>query len=208
MELRAVIVEDHDLFRDGLRRLLEGEGVRVVGEAADGEDGVRLALRAMPDVVVMDIGLPRVSGIEATRRLAGRLPVVVLTAHVEDSVVLEAVRAGATGYILKDADPFEIVAGIRAAAAGDALVSPAAATGLLDRLRRTSGPAGEPEPDLSEREREVLHLLVEGCDNAEIAERLVISAGTVKNHVSSVLTKLGVDNRIQAAVYAVRRGIA
>jgi DNA-binding NarL/FixJ family response regulator len=208
MELRAVIVEDHDLYRRGLRDTLEGEGIRVIGEAADGEEGVRLALRASPDVVVMDIRLPRLSGIEATRRLAGRLPVVVLTAYADDPIVLDAVRAGATGYILKDSDPSEIVAGVRAAASGEALVSPAAATGLLERLRRTSGPPGEPEPDLSEREREVLQLLVEGCDNAEIGERLVISSGTVKNHVSSILAKLGVENRIQAAVYAVRRGLA
>jgi NarL family two-component system response regulator LiaR len=211
-EIRVVLVDDHDLFRRGLRELLEEQGLRVVGEAADGEEAVRLAAHAAPDVVVMDLSLPRASGVEATHRLAAASPasnVLVLTISADEASVIEAIEAGACGYLLKDASAVEIAAGVRAAAAGESLLSPRIAGRLLDRVR---GPRAEGQPgqraELSERELEVLRLLAEGSDNDEIAEALVISPRTVKNHVSSILAKLHLENRIQAAVYAVRRGLA
>ena len=210
-DIRVVLADDHDLFRRGLRDLLEERGIRVVGEASDGDDAVRLARHAMPDVVVMDLSMPRVSGIEATRRLAESAPavrVLALTASVDDASVMEAVEAGVVGYLLKDAGAEEIAAGVRAAAGGESLVSPRVATKLLARLRRARDNGAVGEADLSERELEVLRLLGEGCDNEQIAEALVISPSTVKHHVGSILAKLQLENRLQAAVYAARRGIA
>jgi DNA-binding NarL/FixJ family response regulator len=208
-DIRVVIVDDHDLFRRGLRELLEEQGIRVVGEAADGVEGMQLATHALPDVVVMDLNMPRLSGVEATRRLAAAAPtvrVLVLTISADDDDVLDAIEAGASGYLLKDASMSEIAAGVRAAAAGEALLSPRIATHILRRIR--SGGEGEIQrADLSERELQVLRLMAQGRENAEIAEALVISPRTVKNHISSILSKLHMENRIQAAVYAVRRGI-
>jgi two-component system, NarL family, response regulator LiaR len=211
-EIRVVLVDDHDLFRRGLRELLEEQGLHVVGEAADGEEAVRLAGHAAPDVVVMDLSLPRTSGVEATRRLAAASPasnVLVLTISADETSVIEAIEAGACGYLLKDASAVDIAAGVRAAADGESLLSPRIAGRLLERLRgpRAGDDHGE-RAELSERELEVLRLLAEGRDNDEIAEALVISPRTVKNHVSSILGKLHLENRIQAAVYAVRRGLA
>ena len=209
--IRAIVADDHDLFRRGLRDLLEEQGIQVVGEAADGEDAVRLALHVLPDVVVMDLQLPRLSGVEATRRLAEAAPavgVVVLTISAEERDVLDAVMAGARGYLTKDATAQEIAAGVRAAATGASVLSPMVASLLLERLRVRNG--GTPAPSdvrLSTRELEILGLMAQGHDNDEIARTLVLSPRTVKNHVSSVLAKLEVENRVQAAVYAVRQGI-
>jgi DNA-binding NarL/FixJ family response regulator len=208
-EIRVVVVDDHELFRRGLRGMLEEQGLRVIGEAANGEEALRLAGHARPDVVVMDLNLPRMSGVEAARKLAVAAPavnVLVLTVSGDEQSVTEAIEAGARGYLLKDASIEEIAAGIRAAAAGEALVSPRIAAQLIERLRgrATAAPA---RPGLTEREVEVLRLLAEGRDNHEIADALTISPRTVKNHVASILMKLGLDNRVQAAVYAVRKGI-
>ena len=208
--IRALVVDDHDLFRRGLRDLLEDQGVSVVGEAANGADGVRLALHARPDVVVMDLNMPVMDGVEATRRLRAELPetgVLVLTITEDDDAAFEAIGAGAVGFLLKDASITEIAEAVRAAAAGQSHLSPRVAAGLVERLRDSRAGAVEGEADLSERELEVLRLVAAGRDNAEIAEALVISVGTVKSHVSSVLMKLGLENRIQAAVYAARRGL-
>jgi DNA-binding NarL/FixJ family response regulator len=206
-------VDDHDLFRRGLRELLEEQGIRVIGEAATAEDGVALATRARPDVVVMDLNLPRRSGIEATRDLVAAVPatrVLVLTVAADERSVLDALIAGASGYLLKNATIEEIAAGVQATARGEAFVSPRIAHHVLARLRGQAGPgdAAAGEETLSERELEILCLVAEGCDNDQIAERLFLSPRTVKNHVSSILAKLDVDNRVQAAVYAVRKGIA
>lgn len=210
--IRALVVDDHDLFRRGLRELLEQQGIRVVGEAANGEDAVALAGRAQPDVVVMDLSLPRMSGTEATRRVLAQSPemkVLVLTMSVEAEDVMDAMMAGACGYLMKDATVEEIAAGVRAAAVGESWLSPRAAGYLLDRLRGRAGADDRAVRGvLSERELEILRLVAEGCDNEEIASRLVLSPRTVKNHVSSILSKLELDNRVQAAVYAVRKGIA
>ena len=213
MPVRALVVDDHDLFRRGLRELLEEQGIRVIGEASTGEDGVALAARAKPDVVVMDLNLPRESGIEATRQLVAATPgarVLVLTVASDERSVLDALIAGASGYLLKDATIEEIAAGVRAAAAGESFVSPRIAHHVLGRLRGQAGPgdAGPDQTTLSERELDILRLVAEGCDNDQIAERLFLSPRTVKNHVSSILSKLDMDNRVQAAVYAVRKGIA
>jgi DNA-binding NarL/FixJ family response regulator len=211
--LRVIVVDDHDLFRSGLRRLLEEEdGLDVVAEARRGEEAVQLATELHPDVVVMDVNMPGMSGIEATRRLLALSPrsaVLMLTVSHSDGAALDAIFAGASGYLLKDATLPEIVRGIRAAATGESLIAPAVAGGLLDQLRRHGRPDAEPiaAPELSQREREVLRLVVAGCENSEIARRLHLSASTIKHYVSSTLEKLGVENRIQAAVLAVRLGL-
>jgi len=205
-------VDDHDLFRRGLRELLEEQGIRVIGEAANGSDAIALAVRSRPDVVVMDLNLPRKSGTEATRELVAAMPdarVLVLTVEAGGRSVLDALIAGACGYLLKDATIEEIAAGVRAAAAGESFVSPRVGHHVLERLRGHAGADGtSAETPLSERELDILRLVAEGCDNDEIAERLFLSPRTVKNHVSSILAKLEMDNRVQAAVYAVRKGIA
>jgi DNA-binding NarL/FixJ family response regulator len=211
-QIRVIVVDDHDLLRKGLRDLLTEHGLRVVGEAGDGEDAVRLVTHAAPDVVVMDLNMPRMSGVEATRRLAEVAPnsrVLVLTVSADDETVAQAIEAGATGYLLKDASGEDIAAGVRAAADGEALISPSIASRLLERLRPGADEAGGASSgvELTDREVEVLRLLAAGRENADIAQELFISPRTVKNHISNILAKLHVDNRIQAAVYAVRKGL-
>jgi DNA-binding NarL/FixJ family response regulator len=211
--IRVIVVDDHDLLRKGLRDLLTEHGLRVVGEAGDGEDAVRLVAHAAPDVVVMDLNMPRMSGVEVTRRRAEVAPntrVLVLTVSADDDTVAQAIEAGATGYLLKDASGEDIAAGVRAAADGEALISPSIASRLLERLRPSAEEGGRQASgaELTDREVEVLRLLAAGRENADIAQELFISPRTVKNHISSILTKLHVDNRIQAAVYAVRKGLA
>ena len=212
-EVRVVLVDDHDLFRGGLRDLLEAQGLTVVGEASNGEDGVGLTGQVAPDVVVMDLNMPGISGVEATRQILEQAPlarVLVLTISAEDSDVMDAMMAGACGYLLKDASVEELVSGVRAAAAGESSMSPRIATKVLARLRQDATEREEhtrSHTGLSEREIEVLRLLAEGKGNAEIAAELFISPKTVKNHIASILMKLQIENRIQAAVYAVRAGI-
>ena len=210
---RVLLVDDHDLFRTGLRTLLEEQGVHVVGEAANGAAAVRAVRELTPDVVVMDLNMPGVSGAEATRQIAAIAPltrVLVLTISDEDADVLEAILAGACGYLLKDASIEELLRGIGAAAVGESLISPHIASKVLQRVRATSAqPEAEAviRSELSEREIEVLKLIANGQDNADIAGVLHISPKTVKNHISNILMKLQIENRIQAAVYAVRSGI-
>ncbi len=211
--IRVLIVDDHDLFRTGLRNLLEEQGVHVVGEAATGGDAVRIVRELTPDVVVMDLNMPGMGGVEATRNITAIAPltrVVMLTISDEDNDVMDAILAGACGYLLKDASIQDLVSGIRSAAQGESLISPHIAAKVLQRVRATSA---QPEiadlirAELSEREIEVLKLIANGKDNALIAAELHISPKTVKNHISNILMKLQIDNRIQAAVYAVRSGI-
>ena len=213
-EPRVLVVDDHDLFRTGLVNLLTEQGVHVVGEAPNGETAVRLVRELAPDVVVMDLNMPGITGVEATREIAASAPrtrVVVLTISVDDGDVMDAVMAGACGYLLKDSTITELISGIRAAAAGESLISPHIATKVLQVLRSqqsSSEWAGRPlRAELSDRELEVLKLIAIGKDNAEIARDLFISPKTVKNHISNILMKLQIENRIQAAVYAVRSGI-
>jgi DNA-binding NarL/FixJ family response regulator len=212
-EVRVVVVDDHDLFRSGLRNLLEEQGVNVVGEAANGQTAIRLASDLAPDVVIMDLNMPGLTGVETTRKLAGIAPltrVVVLTISADDDDVMDAVMAGACGYLLKDSSIQDLIVGIRAAAAGESLISPQIAGKLLQRLRSQStseDAAATIRAELSNREIEVLKLIANGKDNAQIARDLFISPKTVKNHISNILMKLQIENRIQAAVYAVRSGI-
>jgi DNA-binding NarL/FixJ family response regulator len=212
-DLRVLLVDDHDLFRSGLRSLLEEQGLQVAGEADNGQAALRLVSELAPDVVVMDLNMPGLTGVETTRQLAGIAPhtrVVVLTISVDDEDVMDAVMAGACGYLLKDSSIDELIAGIRAAAGGESLISPHIAAKLLQRLRAQTADAAAARTirtELSERELEVLRLIAIGKDNADIARELFISPKTVKNHISNILMKLQIENRIQAAVYAVRSGI-
>ena len=213
-DIRVLVVDDHDLFRTGLRSLLEEEGFEV-SDASGGAEGARRARGFQPHVVVMDMNMPEMTGVEATPLVLEAAPeasVLMLTIATDDERVVSAIRAGASGYLLKDAPMEEIAAGVRAAAAGHSAIAPRVAGALLHSVR---GPAVPPEPvlerphlpELSARERDVLELLVEGYDNAQIASRLYLSPSTVKNHVSKLLVKLGVDNRVQAATLAVRKGL-
>lgn len=210
--IRVLLVEDHELYRQGLDEMLRGEGFAVVGQAGRGDDGVALALRARPDVVVMDLNLPGLPGAEATRRIVAEAPevrVLVLTISTGSVELLDALLAGARGYLVKGAPLADLARGVRAVAAGELLLGRTVADEVLDRVRRGS-PGGARPPgigDLSERERDVLRLMAAGRDNTEIAGELQVSLTTVKHHVSNVLEKLGVENRIQAAVAAVRDGL-
>jgi len=213
-ELRVLIVDDHDLFRTGLKNLLEEQGIHVVGEAANGKAAIRLTSELAPDIVIMDLNMPGLTGVETTRQLGSLAPltrVIVLTISAEDSDVMSAIMAGACGYLLKDSSIHDLIASIRAAAAGEALISPQIAAKVLQRLRAQSASTDAAETiraELSRRELEVLKLIANGKDNAQIARELFISPKTVKNHISNILMKLQIENRIQAAVYAVRSGLA
>jgi DNA-binding NarL/FixJ family response regulator len=214
-DVRVVLVDDQDLFRTGLRTLLEEQdGVQVIGEATDGAQAVRLVADAAPDVVVMDLNMPTMSGADATRQITAHSPltrVIVLSVSDQDADVMEAIVAGACGYLLKDSSIENVVSGIRSAAVGASLISPAIASKVLQRVRAASAGADQTDTvraELSARELEVLRLVANGKDNAQIAAELVISPKTVKNHISNILMKLQMQNRIQAAVYAVRSGIA
>jgi DNA-binding NarL/FixJ family response regulator len=211
-QLRVMLVDDHDLFRTGLRNLLEEQGVQIVAEASEGSAALSLVRELTPDVVVMDLNMPGMNGIEATREIAREAPltrVVVLTISDEDDDVIDAILAGACGYLLKDSSIQDLMQGIRAASVGEALISPHIAAKVLQSLRAASVDSETIArgPELSDRETEVLRLIASGMDNAEIARDLSISPKTVKNHISNILMKLQIENRIQAAVYAVRRGL-
>ena len=205
--IRVVVVDDHELFRNGLVEMLQSQHeIAVVGAAASGEEALESIPRLHPDVVLMDLSMPGISGVEVTRRLGGQRPetcVVALTVMSDEATVLEAILAGACGYVLKDASIDEIVVAVRMAAEGGGVISPQLTRNLMRGIRARYTPTA-PLSRLTAREREVLDLLVEGCDNAEIAARLYISQSTAKNHVASILVKLGVHNRLQAAVLAVR----
>jgi DNA-binding NarL/FixJ family response regulator len=211
---RVLIVDDHGLFRTGLRSLLEEQGIQVVGEAGDGAEALEVVRELTPEVVLMDLNMPGMAGVEATQRIAQVAPltrVVVLTISDDDSDVMDAILAGACGYLLKDSSIHDLVRGIQAAAVGESLISPQIASKVLQRLRAASTVPNAAETirsELSERELDVLRLIANGKDNAEIARELMISPKTVKNHISNILVKLQIENRIQAAVYAVRSGIA
>jgi DNA-binding NarL/FixJ family response regulator len=212
-DLRVLLVDDHDLFRTGLRNLLEEEGVIVVGEAGTGNEALRMVEELAPDVVVMDLNMPGMTGVEATRQIASVAPlarVLVLTISDQDGDVIDAILAGACGYLLKDSSIGDLMQGIRSAAVGESLISPTIASKVLQRVRASSplpDIAEQIQTQLSDREIEVLKLIANGRDNADIAAQLHISPKTVKNHISNILMKLQIENRIQAAVYAVRSGL-
>jgi DNA-binding NarL/FixJ family response regulator len=208
--IRVVIADDQPLMRAGFKAVLEAAGdIVVVAEAGDGAEAVAAARREAPDVVLMDIRMPVLDGIEATRQLPGRR-VLVLTTFGLDEYIIAALRAGASGFLLKDAPAEEVVGAVRALAAGDAVLSPAVTRRLLDQVGRRL-PAAVARDDgleqLTEREREVLRMLAAGLSNGEIAQALVVSEATVKSHVSSLLGKLGLRDRVQAVIYAYETGL-
>jgi two-component system nitrate/nitrite response regulator NarL len=213
--IKLIVVDDHDLFRTGLVMLLSSEdGIDVVGQASGGRTGVRLSGELRPDVVLMDVRMPDLSGPDATRQILQHDPstrVLALTITSDDRAVAAAIDAGACGFLAKDTPIESLVAAIRAAASGAAWLSPKAAEAVFARLR---APAAAPErqlpalQQLSPRELEVLRLIAQGMENAEIALALSISPRTAKNHVSNILSKLGLPSRVQAAVFAVRQGVS
>jgi DNA-binding NarL/FixJ family response regulator len=213
--IRVLVVDDHDLFRTGLATLLGAQpDIEVVAQASGGRMGVRLAAELRPDVVLMDLRMPDLEGPEATREILRLRPatrIVALTVVTEDSAVAAALEAGACGFLAKDTPIDSVAFAVRAAAQGAAWLSPLAAEVLLGRLRQprvVEGLGPDPGVALSPRELDVLRLIAQGMENSEIAEELQISRRTAKNHVSNILAKLGLPSRVQAAIYAVRRGLA
>jgi NarL family two-component system response regulator LiaR len=209
--IRVMVVDDHAVVREGLRTFLQlQDGLEVVGEAADGDEAVRAAEHLRPDVVLMDLVMPRRDGVSAMRELRRRLPatrVIVLTSFTDDERLLPAIQAGAAGYLLKNAEPSELARAVRLAHAGDALLDPSVAARLVDALAGAGGPGSAPAERLTAREREVLGLLARGMPNKRIARELGIAEKTVKTHVGHVLGKLGVTDRTQAALHALRTGL-
>ena len=215
MTLRVMIADDQALVRAGFRMILEASGIEVVGEATDGEQAVRIARRERPDVVLMDIRMPNLDGIAATAMLAGPgvvdpLRVVILTTYDLDEYVFDALAAGASGFLLKDVPPEDLIHGVQVVASGDGLLAPSVTRRLIAEFaqgRRTHKPVPLPGPSLTPREVEVLELLARGQSNAEIAEALFVSDNTVKTHVTHLLDKLGLRDRVQAVIYAYEAGI-
>ncbi|HYF65564.1 MAG TPA: response regulator transcription factor [Herpetosiphonaceae bacterium] len=213
--IRILLADDQTLVRAGFRALLDAQGdMKVVGEAADGDDAVRQAARLLPDVVLMDIRMPGCDGLEATRRIAAderlaRVRVIILTTFDLDEYIFEAIRVGASGFLVKDTEPVELIRGIQAVARGDALLSPGVTRRLIAEfaaLTRKSVLA--PDLDaLTEREREVMALVAAGLSNEEIAERLIVSPATAKTHVSRAMIKLGARDRAQLVVFAYESGL-
>jgi len=211
-DIRVMICDDHALFRRGLIMVLESEDdIDVVAEAEDGEDAVEKAVEFVPDVVLMDVRMPGVDGIEATRRIAEKVPtakILMLTVSDEEEDLYEAIKAGATGYLLKEVSIEEVAPAARAVVAGQSLISPSMASKLLGEFsnlaKRAEERASVPTPRLTERELEVLRLVAQGKSNREIAGDLYISENTVKNHVRNILEKLHLHTRMEAVMYAVR----
>ncbi len=214
-DIRLLVVDDQALIRSGLRMILEAEpGLHVIGEAGDGREAVEQGKRLQPDVVLMDVRMPGMDGIEATRRLlaAGLVTeprVLILTTFDLDDYVYAAIRAGASGFLLKDAPPDELIHAIRVVAAGEALLAPTVTRRLIEEFAARPDPATEPEgmDELTDREVEVLRSLAAGFSNAEIAEALFVSEATVKTHISHILTKLDLRDRVQAVVVAYESGL-
>jgi DNA-binding NarL/FixJ family response regulator len=216
MNAMLLLTSDHTTFRRDLRELLERDGFIVAGETPHGSGAVRLSRELKPDLTLIDLSVPDMGGVDATQAIldadpSARVLILARSAEEDEREVLDGLLAGACGYLFKDAEPDEIIAGVRAAVEGEPLISPAIATRLVERLReqrrRARVQAPPKPPPLTRRERDVLRLLAQGCENSAIADELVISRATVKTHVAHLLRKLGLDNRVQAAVFAVRHGI-
>ena len=209
--ITVLIVDDHAVVRQGVRGYLEAQpDISITGEAASGEEAVRLAADQVPDVVLMDLLMPGMDGVEATRRVrrvSPRSQVVVLTSYHEDVHIFPAIKAGALSYLLKDVGPEELAAAVRAAARGEAVLHPHVATRIMQELRGARREVPNPFAELTDRELEVMRLVAEGMSNAQIAETLVLSQKTIKGYVSNILSKLHLADRTQAAVFAWREGM-
>ena len=210
MTIRLMLADDHRMLREGLSRSMREQGFDIVGEAGDGAEAVSLALNVRPDVILMDVTMPEIDGVEACRQVRAQLPdtkVVMLTMHADQGVLTSAIRAGATGYLVKDCSTEEIASAVRMAAGGETALSPQLAASMLNEVRRWDQPHKEEERVVTKREEEVLQLIADGCSTPEVAEKLYISQKTVKNHLASIYQKLDARDRTQAVLQAVRMGI-
>ena len=208
--IRLMLADDHRMLREGLSRSMREQGFDIVGEAGDGAEAVALALSVRPDVILMDVTMPEIDGVEACRQVRAQLPdtkVVMLTMHADQGVLTSAIRAGATGYLVKDCSTEEIASAVRMAAGGETALSPQLAASMLNEVRRWDQPHKEEERVVTKREEEVLQLIADGCSTPEVAEKLYISQKTVKNHLASIYQKLDARDRTQAVLQAVRMGI-
>jgi two-component system, NarL family, response regulator DegU len=209
---RVVLVDDHRMLREGLRASLEEMGIEVIAEASDGDEGARVVLDLRPDVTLMDVTMPVLNGIDATRRIRASWPdaqIVILTMHADDDVVADAIRAGAAGYLTKDCSTDEVVQALRLAADRDTAVSTDLATSMLQEVQRLAPAGGSDHEEslITKREEEVLQLIADGLSTNEVAAKLYISVKTVKNHLASIYQKLDSRDRTQAVLRAVRMGI-
>ena len=209
--IRVLLADDHRMLREGLRRSMTEEGFDVVGEADNGEQAVRMAAELVPDIVLMDVSMPEMDGVEATRIIrATDTPtrVIMLTMHADKEVLAKAIRAGASGYLVKDCSTDEVADAVRMAASGETSLSPQLAATMLDEVRRLEVPnPAEEDRVITKREEEVLQRIADGCSTPEVAEQLYISQKTVKNHLASIYQKLDARDRTQAVLQAVRMGI-
>lgn len=211
MTIRLLLADDHRMLREGLRRSMTDQGFDVVGEARDGDEAISLVEQHEPDVVLMDVTMPGVDGVEATRQIRAaydEVRVVMLTMHADQEVLAAAIRAGASGYLVKDCSTDEIASAVRMAAGGETALSPQLAASMLNEVRKLDQPAGpESERVITKREEEVLQHIADGCSTPEVGEKLYISQKTVKNHLASIYQKLDARDRTQAVLQAVRMGI-
>ena len=212
--IRVLVSDDHAIVREGLRALIEGKrDLQLAGEAVDGEDAVQKARQLKPDVILMDLKMPRKGGIEAIREIRAEDPearILVLTSYAEDEQVFAAIQGGALGYLLKDSSPQELIEAIRCVHRGEASLHPSVARKLILGFNRPPAPSNgssADDNDLTEREMEVLRLVAHGLSNADIANQLCVGEGTVRFHVSNILSKLQLENRTQAVLYALRHGL-
>ena len=209
--IRLMLADDHQMLREGLRRSMVDEGFDVVGEAHDGVEAIRLAEELLPDVILMDVSMPNCDGVEACRQVksaGSESRIVMLTMHADKEVLTNAIRAGASGYLVKDCSTSEIAEAVRMAAGGETVLSPQIAKSMLDEVRRLDERANtEAERTVTKREEEVLQLIADGCSTPEVADKLFISQKTVKNHLASIYQKLDARDRTQAVLQAVRMGI-